>query len=319
MLTMEYDIQIGGYRLGALDSVKVRKSVETLSDTATIILPATYINHALDVESRLQEGDEVVICLGYNGDLKTEFKGYLKTIQTDDAKITLECEDALYCFRKELADKEHKNITVKTLLQKVAQEVDRNYSVVCDYEFSYDKFVIRNATAWDVLKKVQDETKANIYFKDTTLHCHPQYSAITNSQPVIYDFAMNIERSQLLYKRADERKYLVEVEGVGKDGKRIKTNIGKAGGEKRSVKVYGVTDIASLRKRAEEELALVVYTGFEGSFTGWLIPFCEPAYQVALRDSEYPHKNGIYYVVATEVAFSSSGGERTITIGKKIG
>lgn len=319
MLALQHNIHIGRYRLGMVSSITIKKSVETLSDTATIVLPATYINRAINIESRLHEGDKVVIRLGYNNSLQTEFKGYLKAIRTDDAAATLECEDAIYLFRKELKDKEHKNISAKTLLQKVVQEVDKTFQVQCDYDFNYDKFVIKDATAWDVLKKLQDETKANIYFSHTTLHCHPQYSQIANERAVLYDFSANIEKSELKYKRADERKYFVEVEGIAADGKRTTVTFGKTGGEKRSVKVYGVTDKPSLLRRAKEELTMVVYTGFEGSFTGWLLPFCEPAYQIQLRDHDYPQKNGKYYVVATETKFSSAGGERQITIGKKIG
>lgn len=319
MLSMEYDITVGSYRLGMVDSVEVKKSVETLSDTAIIVLPSAYINKAIDVESKLKEGDKVSVRFGYGKNLKLEFNGYLNAISTDDGKVTLECEDSVYLFRKEVKDAEHKNITAKSLLQKIAKEVDTTFSVSCDYDFIYEKFIVKDATAWDVLKKVQDETKANIYFKDNVLHVHPQYSEISNSQAVIFDFSVNVEKSDLKWKRADQRKYLVEVEGVKSDGTRISVTFGKAGGDKRSIKIYGVTDKNSLLKRAKEELATVVYTGFEGNFTGWLVPYCEPAFKIEFRDDEYPEKNGIYYVIATETKFSSSGGERVITIGKKIG
>ncbi|MCQ2313275.1 MAG: hypothetical protein MJZ84_07515 [Paludibacteraceae bacterium] len=315
---MEHNISIGRYRLGIVDSVTIKHSVETLSDTAFIVLPGSYANKTLDVEGKLKEGDEVKIELGYNTTLKTEFMGYLKTIQTDDGSITLECEDAIWIFRKEVADKEHKNITAKSLLQKIVQEVDGSFNVSCDYDFTYDKFVVKDATAFDVLKKIQDETKANIYFSGTTLHCHPQYSEITNQTPIIYDFNANVEKSDLKYKSEKDRKYFVEVEGIPSSGKRVTVTYGTMGGDKRNIKVYGVTDKESLLKRAKEELTTLVYTGFEGSFTGWLIPFCEPAYKIELRDKDYPEKNGTYYVVATEIKFSSSGGERTVTIGKKI-
>jgi hypothetical protein len=62
----------------------------------------------------------------------------------------------------------------------------------------------------------------------------------------------------------------------------------------------------------ENEYNLWVYNGFEGSFTGWLIPYVEPAYKIELRDQEYPQKNELYYVIGTEINFSSSGDERKI-------
>lgn len=319
MLVMEYDIRIGGRRIGLLTSVTVRRSVETLCDTATICLPSTYLNSAINIEDYIHEGDEVEIRLGYGDNLQTEFKGYLNTISTDDSQVRLDCEDALYLFRKEVPNKEYKNITLKSLLQKMVQAVDGSFRVDCDYDFTYDKFVFKDATGYDVLKKVQDETKANIYFGSNTLHIHPQYSQIVNDEVVRYDFAVNVEKSDLKYKKADERKYFIEVEGIQADGKRVTVTTGKQGGDKRCIKIYGVTDQASLLKRAEEELKTVVYTGFESSFTGWLVPYCEPAYRIQLNDQDYPEKQGQYYVVATETTFSSSGGQRKITIGKKIG
>lgn len=47
---MIYDIEIGDYKLGMLDKVEIRKSVEQLSDTAVITLPAAQYNNALEVE-----------------------------------------------------------------------------------------------------------------------------------------------------------------------------------------------------------------------------------------------------------------------------
>lgn len=318
MLAMTHNIKIGDYRIMAVDSVHVRKSVESLADTATIVLPGTYINKAIDIESKLKAGDKVLIKYGYDGFIENEFKGWLNTISTDDASVTLECEDDLYLFRKQLKNKQLLNISSKALLQHIVKEIDQSFNVSCDYDFMYDKFIIMNLTGWDVLKKLQDETKANIYFSNGTLHMHAQYSEITNIQPVIYDFAKNIEKSNLKYKGKDQRKYFIEIEGISSDGKKVSVTSGNPGGDKRSLKIYGVTDKASLLKKANEELASLVYDGFEGDFTGWLQPYCEPSYKVLLRDSEYPAKTGMYYVISVETKFSSSGGERQITIGKKL-
>ena len=69
-------------------------------------------------------GDKVTIQLGYNGNLQTEFKGYLKTIKTDDKNITLECEDALWLWRVDMKDEQLQNITLKTLLQHILSQVN---------------------------------------------------------------------------------------------------------------------------------------------------------------------------------------------------
>lgn len=311
MLAMEHDIRIGGYRIGAVAEVKVRKSVERLCDEATIVLPGRYAGEVLDVESRLKMGDAVTVKLGYGQRLKDEFAGYVKAIRSDDGTCTIECEDELWQMRKDVADKVFKNIDCEKLLKEVC-----GCEISCDYSFKWDTFTVKSATAYDVLKKVQEETKANIYFKDGVLHIHPQYSEV--GERVVYDFGVNVESSSLKWRRADERSYLIEVEGIGKDGKRITVQEGRTGGDKRSVKVYGVTDKESLKARAKEELTQLVYTGYEGSIEGWLTPYCEPTCRVRLKDEEHPDREGDYYCVSTEVSFSESGGKRKINLGKKI-
>lgn len=311
MLAMEHDIRIGGYRIGTVAEVKIRRSVERLSDEATIVLPGRYAGQVLDIESRLKIGDPVGVKLGYGQNLKEEFGGYVKAIRTDDGTCTIECEDELWQMRKDVPDKVYKNIDCEKLLKEVC-----GCPVSCDYSFRWDTFTVKDATAFDVLKKVQDETKADIYFRGGTLHVHPQYKEIGGS--VLYDFGINIESSSLQWRRADERSYLVEVEGIGRDGKRITVTEGRTGGDKRSVKVYGVTDKASLRARAKEELTRLVYTGYEGSIAGWLTPWCEPTMRVRLRDEEHPERDGDYYCLGTETEFSPSGGKRTVNLGKKL-
>ena len=61
MYTMVYDIEIGNYKLGMLDKVEVHRSVEQLSDTAVITLPAAQYNNALEGEDKLKRGDAVSI------------------------------------------------------------------------------------------------------------------------------------------------------------------------------------------------------------------------------------------------------------------
>jgi hypothetical protein len=318
---MQYKIIIGQYRVKVLDSVTISKSVENLSDTAEIVLPGTYVNRALEIEDKVHEGDEVEVWLGYNAALLMEFKGYVNAVSTDDATIRIACIDGLYRFKKPLKDKEYKSLSLKNLLQIVTDEVNKqsgsSYTVSCDYSFDWKKFVFFKATALDVLKKVQDETKANIYFRDNVLHIHPPYGEIVNGEAVVYDFSRNVEKSNLKYVLLKNKKIEIEVRATLPDGKTKKMSYGTTGGEKHVVDLAAVGE-SSMKARAEQEYNLFAYDGYEGNFTGWLVPYVEPAYKISLTDREYPEKNGVYYVVAVETKFGSGGGERVIRIGKKL-
>jgi hypothetical protein len=322
MFDMTWKIQLGGYLLKLLESVEIVESVDLLSDTAIIKLPATALNKALEIESKIKRGDVVDIQLGYDNSLKSEFKGFIERISTDDSAITIICEDGIFLTRVPVKDKEMKNVTSKDVAQYVVDQVnlslpaDKKISLSCDYELKYDKFVINKANGRDVLNRLQEDTKGNIYMKDRTLHFHPAY--VQKFGDVKYDFSVNIEKSDLQYRRADDRRYEVEVEGVGSDGKRTVVTLGTTGGEKRTIKVSGVTDSESLKKRGQEELNYLVFDGYEGSITGWMVPEVHPGYSAKITDQDYEYKSGSYYVVTVTTTFDSNGGVKKVQIGRKL-
>ena len=317
MYKMSWDIKIGGYRLKMVEKVSIKRSVELLADTATVTLPATVFNKTISIEDKIKVGDAVEIELGYNDDLKTEFKGYLKSIKTDGGSLTLELEDDIYLFRKSVKDEEMKDASVKKILENICSQVG-GFSVSCDYDFTYDKFVINNATGYDVLKKIQDEASPNIYLKDKVLHVHPQYAEIFGEAR--YDFSKNIERegTDLKYKSEDERKFLIVVEGTDETGATVSVEKGVTGGDKMTLKLPGVSSRSSLEQKAQSVLEQKVYTGYEGSFQTWLVPYVDAGYKVAITDPDYEIKNGTYYVISVETTFSKDGGVRKVTLGKRV-
>ena len=317
MYKMSWDIKIGGYRLKMVEKVSIKRSVELLADTATVTLPATVFNKTISIEDKIKVGDAVEIELGYNDDLKTEFKGYLKSIKTDGGSLTLELEDDIYLFRKSVKDEEMKDASVKKILENICSQVG-GFSVSCDYDFTYDKFVINNATGYDVLKKIQDEASPNIYLKDKVLHVHPQYAEIFGEAR--FDFSRNIERdgTDLKYKSEDERKLLVVVEGTDETGATVSVEKGTTGGDKMTLKLPGVSSKSSLEQKAQSVLEQKVYTGYEGSFQTWLVPYVDAGYKVAITDPDYEVKNGTYYVISVETTFSKDGGVRKVTLGKRL-
>lgn len=316
MYRMDFDITIGRYRLKMVDAVKVKHSVEQLSDTATITLPAMVEGAALKVEDKIHVGDPVSISLGYDDRLQNEFKGYLKAINTDGGNLTLECEDAIYLFDKKVDDVELKTIGMKALLEKVVKQVDPSIIVDTDFEFTWDKFTFYHATAHDVLKKIQDETKANIWFRDNILHVQPQY-AQSSGKTVVFDFSRNIESSNLKYRRKEDKKLEVTVKVTNSKGEESKHTTGTPGGKSIHKVVSGV-DPSRLKTLAENEYNLWCYDGYEGTFTGWLVPYVEPGDAVRIVDIDYPKKEGLYYVTGTEVSFSKAGGKRTVSLGRRL-
>ncbi|QDP85192.1 hypothetical protein FNJ88_06295 [Chryseobacterium sp. SNU WT5] len=307
----------GDWRLGILAECEIEKSVKNLADFATIILPEADMNIVLKIQDFIKRSDEVRIKLGYDGKLETEFQGYVKEIITEDSSLKILCEDGLFLFRKGIKNKEFKPASVKQIAQYVVGQIDQSYKVVCTYDLPYDKFTIYQATGFDVLAKLQEETGADIYFdmQNKELHIHPAYTR--KAGEVDYSMQHNIETSSLEYKSADDRKVEVTVESVGLDGKTISKTVGQTGGDKITKKV-GRMSANAIKIIADTEYSNKMAPGYEGSFDAWLLPYVEPNFTVGIYDKDYPYKDGRYYAESVVTNFSENGGKRTITPGIKL-
>ncbi len=313
---MDFDIRIGRYRLCMTDKVEIHRSVELLSDTAVITLPATACNRALQVEDKLKRGDRVTVAIGYRETgLATEFEGWLQRISTDGGNLRLHCEDDLFLFRRDLPDGTLQKVALKDLLQKVAEGCGLSLEVDCSYTWTYGKFVISNATGYDVLKKVQEECGADIYLQGSTLHVHPPGEKTGTER--FYDFARNIEEDSLTYHRAEDKRVQVIVKALMPDGTVKEVETGTPGGEKIEIRCP-TGDDASMKARGELEVKRRSFDGYDGSITGWLVPPCVPGDSATLHDADYPCKDGTYFVAAVSTEFSAAGGKRKVNIGFKL-
>lgn len=316
MYTMAFEITVGDFKLAMLDKVEIHKSVEILADRAIITLPAARHNIPLEVESKLRRGDKVRIAFGYEElGLVDEFEGYLQRIESDTEKIVLTCEDDLHTFRKSLKNEVVQKITLKALLEKVITGAGLSYKLDCSYAWTYAKFTINNATAFDVLKKVQEECGADIYLHGDTLHVHPPGEMV--GQPRYYDFTVNVEKSDLAYRLAVDKKVQVVVKATLPDGTVREVETGSTGGDKIEIKC-ATSDKASMKARGDAEVLRRSFDGYDGSLTTWLIPLCLPADSANIADPDYPARDGAYFVRSVTTTFSKEGGVRKVELGFRL-
>lgn len=305
------------YRLETVESIDIECSVDNLADTATITLPEAVMNQVLNIGNEVKRGSEVVIKLGYDFTLETEFVGYVQDVVGGDSSLKIVCEDALFLFRVDVQDVELKPTSLGKIAQYVIDKINPSYKLVCDYEIAYEKFVIHQATGFDVLKKLAEETKANIYFNTDKkeLHIHPPY--LEKGGEVIYSMQDNVEKSSLEFKKAIDRKVEVTVESTNVNGKIESFTTGTTGGDKITLKVGSVSP-SDLPKIANAELIRRSADMYEGSIDTWLIPFVQPTYTAKIKDEDYPEKDGKYYVTGVTTSVNESADKRTVKFGVKV-
>ena len=84
----------------AISSVHIESSWKMLTDSAEIRLPRRIKYFAgKDLKEMLSAGDQVKIELGYDGDLYTEFEGYISLIGWG-VPVTIRCEDEMYKLKR---------------------------------------------------------------------------------------------------------------------------------------------------------------------------------------------------------------------------
>ena len=124
------------FKLGILAECEIECSVDNLADVATIVLPDAVMNQVLNIENKIGRGTKVMIQLGYDGDLKTEFYGYVQEITTNDSTLKILCEDALFLFRVSVRDVELKPSSLKSIAQYLIDKIDPSFSLSCDFDIS---------------------------------------------------------------------------------------------------------------------------------------------------------------------------------------
>ena len=268
MFKINYKILFGSqkqYRITAIESLKIFESVESIISTAEITLPKR------PKDGFINAGDDMQIWLWYNNDKQIKaFEGYIKEFSDNGGNYTIFCENSVYKLRNVTVENESYNkISCKELLDKIASK--SGLTVDCDYDFEYDKFTIQNASAYQILRQIKDDTPSHIYIKDGCLHMHAPY--IKNFGTAIYDTAINIDKDgfDVKFLAKTQRKTRIIYKGKDKDGKQIQSDVkGSPDGNIITVDFKGVTTKEALNKMAQEMANTKQFDGIEGSFQTWL-------------------------------------------------
>ncbi len=325
MYDCTHDIRIGTSKVQGFARLEIVKSAESLSDVATLDLPATRANVPVQIEDKIKRGDRCVIALGYDGDNNTEFTGYVRSISLNEP-IKVEMEDEIFLMRRPVNDKLLKAVSVKQVLAYVVEQINaalpgsvQPFSLVSDVEgFKFDKFLIRQATGYQVLEKLKQDTGLALYCRGSELHCHLLY---TERRGVVgYDFGRNIMAGHSLeYTRAQDTKLQVHAIGRSRDNATVEVTVGTPGGEVRTLKRPNVSDRTTLEVMAKEQLKRYAYDGYKGKFNAWLKPYVEHGGTAVLTDPDFPDRKGRFYVAnVTTRAEASVGMVREVGISLKL-
>ena len=347
MYVLNSNITIAGKRFDGVHEVEIITSGKVLQDTAIIKVPTTArIERAGEfvtetpTASAFNVGDEVVIELGYNGDLKEEFRGYVKRINPT-TPLSIECEDATFLLRKTHVNKSWQSVTLKQVLTEVLK--DTGVSLAKEPPLiTFSQFYLRDVSPAQALQEFIEKYGLTIYFTSFKKLFVGLAFDSEDRTTVKYDIGTNVIENDLQLVDADDVQLRVKCVGIKPDGTKITAEIGDGadpdeglskrkkanqtvikptksdGAEVRTLYFYNVHSKSELLEIARAELRKRKFTGYKGGLTTFLLPFVQVGNVARLTDRFYPERgDGDYLIEKVTTTFGTSGARRKVELGLK--
>jgi phage protein D len=313
MFVLTSKITIGGYVFEHVHNLKILRSRRTLVDVAEIRMPNNYEGRYL--ASIIRAGDPVEIMLGYDGELFTEFTGFVSEIQPR-TPVVIKCEDQMYELKRRNPEAvSWKQVTLREVLAYLVPE-----GTIQAPQLTLSPFYIKkDMSVAKALQKIQESFGLDVYYRGGVVYAGLAYMdpVATSMDPVIYDLQLNVITPQLTYRRADDVLIKVKAISLLSDNKKIETSVGDPDGELRTLHFYNVTSANELKGMAEEKLDSLKYDGYQGSLLTFGIPRCDHGQVARLQNDKYGARDGSYFIDAVTITFGVSGYRREVYIGKK--
>lgn len=312
MVTLSSNITIGEYTLAGVVSVSIVSTWESLTDTCKIMLPSSILHKdkriSLAESQLIKRGDKVLVELGYDGENKTVFQGFVKKVNAG-SPVSVECEDYAFLLKQDALNLSFRTVTLKALIQAIVpSEID----VVTD-NVGLGAFRISNATAAKVLEQLKKQYGLKAFFKGSTLFVGRAYPVVP-LETKNFEFQKNIIKDALTYQLEDTIKIKAKGISILPNNSKIELEIGDPNGEQRTFNFYNLQK-DDLKKALEAELEGVRYSGYKGSFTTFGRPLVAHGDVVKITDDRY-NRQGEYYVRKVVYDFGQNGYRQNITLDR---
>lgn len=325
MLRLTSKITINNVVYTTLVECTIESSLETFTNTATLVFPTILRQKNQNIIDKIKIGDSVKIELGYYPYISTLFEGFISKIEPKNP-VSISCEDFAWKLKQQTVKEYNSNsVTVKQLLTDL--------SLPCAFlcvDATLGKIRISNATVAEVLDNLKDTYGLVSYFIGGTLIV----GTIQRTDKKRINIQFNGQKGvviedNLLYMRSDSLQLYVkgisfkpdntkiELYGYYENGEIKITEKEKSIGEQRIFNYYNITK-DELTNRLTEILPQIYYEGYTGSFTTFLRPEIRFGDEVSLKDLKFPEREGVYLVKAVTTNFGQSGGRQQVTLDIKV-
>lgn len=311
-------------------SIKIESSVQVLSNTAQLELPREFRN-AVDQAGKnvnisgksildfIKRGDSIKIEFGYDGNLETEFEGYVSSVGAE-MPLILECEDEMFQLKK--APRITKFIKTGSLIDILKSVLPSKYKIECNAEYNIGKWLIEDATPYNVLEELREKAGIRAYFKNPTTLCVGMIVDFKAETIHKFNFSENIRRgSNLKFEQKESKPIFLTVESKQTNGKLLSISVGEKGGDEKKVKLWPNMSEKELQIWADKQQTSVSYNGFSGTLDSWCYPRTKPGDSAQLYRPYFKdrHQDGRYFIESVTIDVNGGDGiKRTNGLSYKL-
>jgi len=312
-----HDLETGKYiEFDFVNNIEIDRSRKTLTTTCKFTLPRKYKcfdsdnGIYVDINTMIKRGAKVIVQLGYDPEIRTEFVGYVARLGAS-TPLDVFCEDEMWQLKQNTFTKAFKKVHLRELIKLVYPGT----AIVADLELG--SFIIKDQSTAQVLEALKKFGLQAYFNTDGLLIVDFASSTKNGIEEVVYDFQKNVIDSDLEYTRKDDIR--IRCKGISKlpTGKKIEFYYGDKDGDLRTLN-YVNLDQKALEKIVKEEINKLKRDGFKNGFTAFGIPYCEPGYAAVLNDPEFPERNGSYLIEAVKTSFGVSGFRRNVILERRL-
>lgn len=299
--------------LHQVNEVRVVSTFKEMTGLADITLPRKVRffdkNNVKDV---FRPGDPVVVSLGYDGQLKQEFSGYVASVSAD-IPILIRCQDEMWKVKRLPVNFS----AASTTLEKLLKTICPGYAVDALEGVALGGVRFARTTVGQVLEKLRQDFGLFAYMDGKKLVCGKYYSRQTAQPSLTFNLERNVANNGLTYRNKEDIIVKIKAVSMMRNGRKIEAEIGEEGGDRLDLTYYNIEVKAELERMVKADYEKRKQDGFDGSITGFGAPTAFHGWKAKLTSVLYPDRNGTYFIEGVEKVFGEGGFRQNIKLGEK--
>lgn len=300
-----------------VSDVKINTSIEQFTDTCVVTVPRKLKHEGKSIVDYIARNDEITVKLGYDNELETVFKGYIKSVSTG-MPVIIECENKAWELKNKKIEKMHEpSLTLGKFLDTYMPGYEKKFTEVNLGEV--------RVTETTTLSKVFDYFKSNyplsFYFREGVFYAGLPTTLLAGNQKTIkFKTGYNIIGDKLNYTRAEDITLQVVAKAILKDNTKLEVKEPE-NAENADIRTYympGAKNEDDLRTFAQEKLQEDKVDKMDGTITAFGLPYVRKGDIVHLLDDKNQERNNKRFLAkAVNYSFGQNGYRQTITLGRE--